>query len=428
MPTQTLAKFLLYFISCVIVCINTSCIQKRIAKNISQSTADLQLQVIRASSNFDNIDYNSSISWHDANKLALKQNPRYLTALRSEKNSVKQLKRQWWSIVPRIGAFANVSAGLDNLANISSDDISASLIANLNIPSPFDFYAQRYSIKLQLLSNQLQAEQTRRETIIQLYRLYIRQSTLQRQKTIYLKKRAQLDAVPVNEIKDTLQSLSATKNRLDEQTQILRMDINRLLNTPGKHWKLTGKLPKIRFSRDIKQLKLGENSFGQLGLKQQAIQIELSKLQLRSAKLSRLPTLNLSSSTPPIINTSGSNFNAENIQLFAGLNKSIELSDPFGQERITDTATRLNETRTQLKLQAEQEVSRLKQLQNNFQKLTIDLSEINTEENTNSHSNFEELLAEISSLEHKIQMRWNIERQLEEIKLQLWQWDELQWQ
>ena len=417
-----------YFIYCVFFFASPACIHLRLNKNIDEHTNSLKSQALESDFNLKNPPKQQPLNWDTALELLKKNNTSYNNSLDSIQSARKQISGQWWSILPRLAAFTSISSSISELSNVTSDDISASLVTNLNIPNPVRFYAQRYALNLQKLSAELQHEQLKRRLTIDLCRLYKRQSTLVIQNELLTKRRNNIHLVPVETLAQTITAIETEQKAYLASSQSLRLEINNLLNTPGKHWYLQGSPLEPKFSSPISLLRLGKKSFGLLGFKQQAIQLELSTLQVREARIRRVPQVNLSTSNPPLLSTTGNAFEVDNIQLFAGATSQIEIRDPLGRGPVRDTKQRLTETKAQLRFQAEQENFRLQKLQANYQRLTEQLDSFKSKDpRILPRLSTEQLIAEITVIQSNLHSERNIKNQLQEIELQLWQWDESQW-
>lgn len=374
------------------------------------------------------------IHWNQAVELTLQNNLSYQNQIHSYQQTMKRRKEQWKSLIPRIFTYLNVDAAIDEIADISSDDITLNLAANLNIPNPVSFYTQLYGIALQELQAKYTLESQRRQLVSRLYVSFLQQQDLEKAEKDLLIQEKLLEKQDPAKALATLRNLDDKKTQIRQRRESLRLSTNNLLNTPGQHWKLVGKLPEISYAKRINNLNLGK-SYGQLGLKLQTIQIESILITKLDAEQARLPSLSLGVSTPQLYNSSQEDnfqFNAEDYELFTGLSKSIDVTDVFGKERIRDANFRARISRGQLRLSMESEISRLESTKFTYNKLLqqrdIAQAQLTRLQNSSTRTNAAQVAQDIQRLESLKNTIVSIDRQLTQLDLQLWIWDDIHWQ
>lgn len=309
------------------------------------------------------------ISWSQAyalfseNNLSLKQ-----SAIQLEK--ARKLKwEEWKRLVPRVNSFINIGANISELSDLGGDDLNARLIANLSIPNPFRFYASLYSAALQRQNAEWSHQLDKRRAFVELYRAFLDAKSIQEDLEELREREASLLDLSDGEIVSALTEIRRENETIKRRQSYLRLRLNQLLNTPGAHWQPVGELPMISFRNKLDQIRIGEN-FGKLALNLQAVRIEGGWLQMRRVKFRQWPQVNFSMGLPPIYsNNDDRGFNTEEILIFSGATKQVDLTDIAGLEDVEDARRRLEFLRDRLEVSVEREAQRIRQLGLNYREL-----------------------------------------------------------
>ena len=123
-------------------------------------------------------------------------------------------------------------------------------------------------------------------------------------------------------------------------------------------------------------------------------------------------------------------FNLDNLQLFTGLTKNVNVTDVLDKDRVQNAEYRFQLNREQLRLRLESEASQLKinkkiyrGLLANKRELQKALNHITQSKNYNST----QVLTEVESYQSAKNQIDTIDKRLLSIDLQLWIWDEKYW-
>lgn len=344
--------------------------------------------------------------------------------------SEKQTRRQWWSLVPKVAAFLSIGTNISSLTNLSSDDLNARLIANFNIPNPFEFYAGLYAAALQKQNARWSHELDRRRAYAQLYAAFVDARALDEAVAALQRQRQALASSDMAVIGKTLKNLASETYSMERRQLYHRSNVNQLLNTPGGNWNLTGTLPVVSYSSRYRQMKIGED-FGKLALNLYAIQIEGALLQLQQVKFQQWPSINFGFSNPPLFsNQDNASFSSDDLTLFSGASKSMDLSDIGGRQLIRDAETRLKFTREQLRQRLEYEASKVLQMASSYDQLLKEASRLRRDLARMARPASSEPDLVIKDLELRAQLDLQLienRRQIQQLDLQLLIWDERFW-
>lgn len=416
----------------IVSTLSVSCINKKIETRLNHHEIGQTIQLhelVRSSKN----SKQKSIIWAQAVKRVESSNLHYRTSLEEIVQAKRSIKKTWWSLAPDIFTFASITKNISDISDISTSDISFSVAGNLNIPNPFIFYAQLYGNHLNILRAEWQHELTRRNLHSQLYRAYISSESITASKLALFKKKHLINTLPPDKIASEFASIREGEHTISLQQEFLRLQLNRLFNSPGENWRLTDTPPNISYSKKLKKLDL-RNGFGKLGLMLQTIQIEVAELSLWQVNFNRFPQFNIGVSTPPLLTNDSSGtttFDPERINLFSGASRNFDLSDPLSLEIIRDSQIRSKHTREQLILTTESEISHLQQLKQQYRNLLQQESNLMKLRRQQSKSKLSTdptlLLKQLKSQgEMKEQLQKNKQAQ-QTIDLQFWLWDENYW-
>jgi len=411
----------------------SSCASQKLNSNLAKQEIQLQKDHIDLENLLKN-QQATSLSWSAAIAQIEQHNSTYLNSLEGIKRAQKSKKRQWWRLAPRLSAFANISTALTSLSDINGDDINASIISGLNIPNPFQFYAQLYSNELQILRAQYLHEQAKRDLHAQLITLYSQQKEIEQAQQEVLKKEQILQHLDLDSWLSRKNEIDTAKESLTRRRSSLRAQYNRIFNTPGKGpWQIVGKHPKIEYAGKMEQLNFYHNNYGKLGHVQQAIQLEADSLSLLNVKLNRYPNLSLGASSPTLLSSeSNTSFDIDSLRLFSNASKSITLDDPFDKSTLRETKARISRTRNQLKHNIVNESLRLEQLKSRYanilEKRKQTLEKINyLKQEEHLSSSVDTFVQQITTLASMKETLANQESQKIQIELEFWKWDETYW-
>ncbi len=372
----------------------------------------------------------ASLNWNQALGVMLKQNHQVLNAEEALLSTLKRRKDLWIDLIPRAFAYINIRASFDEILKLDSDNLNAGITSNLNIPSPFRFYAEAYALALQEIQQENNLEALKRRLHRDLYVLFLNYQDVTNEYN------EQANAVPPENIDQLISFELDRKTRISRYQEVkekLRVRINKMLDTPNKNWALVGNLPKVNYSRDYAKLSYS-NGYGELGLKIQAVNIESGLIALKAGKRVNLPNYSWSITSPTIFDSNREdnfNFSSEEFSLFSGLSKSIEFDDIFNKEKIQNAEYRHQMTQKKLILRVESEVSRLeglKQRYANSQERKTNLTKLITTINQsrgNSRSNV--LISKLEKLQSLKEELKSVEKEIMRMDLEIWIWDEDYW-
>lgn len=371
------------------------------------------------------------ISWSEAytrlaeNNLSLRQ-----SAIQLEK--ARDLKwEEWKRLVPRVNSYVNIGASFAELSDLGGDDLNARLIANLSIPNPFRLYASLYSAALQRQNAEWSHQLDKRRAFVELYRAFLDARSIIESRDELREREARLLDLNDGEIASALVEIRREKETIKRRQSYLRVRLNQLLNTPGAHWQPAGTLPKISFRDKLDRVRIGEN-FGKLALNLQAVRIEGGWLQMRRVKFRQWPQVNFSMGLPPIYsNTDNQGFNSEEILIFSGATKQVDLTDIAGLEDVEDARRRLQFLRERLEISVEREAQRVHQLSASYRDLLAEKqrqqAQLTMLDRHRGSSAAETVLADLEQRGDLQRELRKIEDQIRQLDLQFIIWDETFW-
>ena len=341
----------------------------------------------------------------------------------------KQTRHQWLTLVPRLAAFLSVGTNISSLTNLSSNDINARLIANFNIPNPFEFYGSLYAAALQVQNARWSHELDKRRAYAQLYSLFVDSRALQESEVALQRQRLTLVNADLSNIDKILTKLPAMTRDMEHRRRYHRSGVNQMLNTPGDNYDLSGTLPVVSYRHRYRQLKIGEN-FGKLAMNLYAIQIEVAMMRLRQVKFQQWPSINFGFSNPPLLSSLPTSFSSDQLALFSGASKSIDLTDIWNRDSIIDAKTRLQFTREQLKQQIEMEASRMLNMSASYDQLLQEEQRLQRDRQRLSSPDTSDPEMVLKDLATRAQLELQLienRRQIQQLDLQLLIWDERFW-
>jgi hypothetical protein len=217
---------------------------------------------------------------------------------------------------------------------------------------------------------------------------------------------------------------------LERRMTAHRGNVNRLLNTPGRNWDLTGSLPSVSYKDRYRNIKV-DGDFGKMALNLYAVRIESSIMQTQRVKYQQWPSIAFGLSNPPLYASNGSNdFSTEDMSLFSGASKSLDVTDIGGRQAIQDAETRMKFTREQLLLNMERETARILQIQKNYGQLLAEerrLLAAMKRLDKPASAEAEVVLEDLDSRSELEMQLIQTRRQLGQLDLQYLIWDERFW-
>ena len=406
----------------------TCCVASKVEENLGLSNSEQKRQYSELLAAVDKEQ--EQLSWSSAYKRMKRDNIALRQSRQQLEDSKKLTKRRWLELVPRLVSFASIGTSIADLSDLDSDDVNANVSANLNIPNPFEFYASLYAAALQKQNAIWSHELDQRRAYAQLYSAFIEGQKIYEEQAAYESRIKYIISNQSADIAKLLNSATADISNLERRKITHRLSVNRLLNTPGANWKLSDKFPDISYEKRYDQLKIGEK-FGKLALNLQAIQLEGALLRVEQVKFQRWPFVSFGLASPPLYTTGeNTDFSSDNLFLFGGLSKSIDLTDIGNREDLRNAKRRLQITREQLKLQSENELSRVLQLAARYRALLKERDGIYRQLSLTSQSASSEPDIVIKDIEKRNDLQLNLiekERQIQQLDLQYIIWDETYW-
>ena len=409
----------------------TGCAASHMAGNLEKVRIDQKSELTHLHSEIQTSP-EKPIRWKDAHQRMVQDN----LSLRQSREQMRMAKRataeQWMSLVPRLGAFANLGESITELSKINSDSISAQLIANLNIPNPFDFYAGLYGAELQKQGAEWSHELDRRRAYVQLHTLYHEEEMIRVAEKNHENRVKNLATASPQDLPTRIATLKQESESIKRRKDHHRAQVNNILNTPGANWRLHGAPPRIPSFHRNRNLEVGED-FGMLAMQLQSIQIEVAQLRIKQSRFRQWPNFSFGLSAPPLYTTSETSrsFSADNMLFFTGANQQFNITDPIGRRPVRDARTRLQFTREQLLIRAENETLQISQARTLYDRLVDEESRLKARSNRAggwTSTAPEVVLREIDQHTETETRRQEILRQLHQMDLQFLIWYDKFWE
>ena len=413
----------------LVTLVMTGCVASKVDEKLVKESAARQVEIDSLLAEIETTPQ-KSISWGEAHRrlvsenLGLRQSRQMLVQAESES------RRQWLTLVPRIAGFLNISKGLTALADIESDNFNANVVGSFNIPNPFEFYGALYGAELQAQNARWSHEMDERRAYTELYTAFLDAKALSEETAALERRRRNFAVEDSTDITKAIYSLAKERAALERRMMAHRGSVNRLFNTPGGNWNLTGGLPVVSYKDRYRNIRIGKD-FGKMALNLYAVRIESSIMQTQRVKYQQWPSIGFGISNPPIYSSSGSDgLSGEDFNLFSGANKSLDVTDIGGRQAVQNAETRLKFTREQLLLNMERETVRILQIQENYGQLLADERRLKTaikRLNRPGSSEAEAVLGDLESLSKLELQLIQTRRQMEQLDLQYLIWDERFW-
>ncbi|MBX3750845.1 MAG: hypothetical protein KF897_12220 [Opitutaceae bacterium] len=271
----------------------------------------------------------TAIAWPDAVARLEAQNldlRRSRDAVTAARERVVQVSRD---LLPGAALTANAMQAVTRLGDFSGEDAALSFYAFVNVPGLVQWRVRRYGAELELIRAEWAHELKRRELIIQLRELFLRDALLaQRRRNLDLAARwpaigslaQRLETNPPGlEREAVLWALRREADSLQTASASLLGDATRL-------WRLdASSVPDLGYDREPPAL-TEPAAYGRLLRRLQAADLEAARLRVRGVKLQYWPDLSLNLSGPPLLQVSGgrrSEFSAD--QVFVTLTGAVNL-------------------------------------------------------------------------------------------------------
>ncbi len=405
------------------------CVTNKVNKRLSASSKEREREIRELIRDLEETKP-SVITWPDALAKMRSDNINLLRSKKLLERSESLQTKQWLTLVPRVGGFVQLSKDFGSISDFSGDDLNTRLIANFSIPNPFDFHARLYSAALQEVSANWSHELDKRRAYIELYSAFMDAESLRREREFFERKWRVGLVSAESELLSEIESYENESNFLKRREKTHRVNVNRLLNTPGGNWSLRGGVPQISYETKYRKFEIGED-FGKLALNMHAIRVERAILSTRRIKFQQWPSLSFGLSTPPLfVSDQDTDWNGENVILFTGVSKTYDLVDFAGRERVADAEFRLKVVRDQLRFSMEREVIRLDDLQKSYgqalrqrRSLQAEINRIKKRSNALAEVVIDDLTKQYQLEAELLQ----IERKLRGMSLQYLLWDEKFW-
>ena len=274
------------------------------------------------------------------------------------------------------------------------------------------------------------ADSDQRRAFIELYSAFLEAEALRTEKELFKRKWRMVLYSSQRDVAKDIGNYERELASLTRREKTHRVNVNRLLNTPGGNWELRGGLPRISYETKYQNFEIGED-FGKLALNLNAVQLESAILATRRVKFQQWPVLSFGLSTPPLyVSDQDTDWSAENFILFSGLSKTYEFSDFNGRERVADAEFRLEAVRAQLRFAMEREALRLDQLETSYRAALRQRRSVRAEIERikNRNTAIAEVVIEDLSRQYQLEAEMlRLERQIRRMSLQYLLWDEKYW-
>lgn len=407
----------------------TGCVTEKVQRNLHANALN-QEEEFKSLLGQVRSESTKPMTWEAAYQRLMDHNLGLQQSALQREEAEKQAKRQWLALIPKVAGFLSLGSNITTLTDVGGDDLTASLIANFNIPSPFEFYASLYSVELQAQNARWSGELDQRRAYAQLYSFFLEAEVIRKAEVSLVQRLKSGPEGEIDNIGKSFKALAVEQRSLERRQLFHRSSVNQLLNTPGGNWELVGKIPSISYQDRYSRIKIGED-FGKLALNLYAIQIEGAMLRVERIKFQQWPTINFGLSSPPLYSNTGDYaFNSDELALFSGANESVDVTDIGGREGIRDAEKRLKFTREQLRQRMEFDILRILQLASSYQFLIQEESRLQREiRRINEPASAEPtIVLKDLSLKSQLELQLSeIRQQIKQVDLQFLIWDEKYW-
>jgi len=405
------------------------CTENRMLRNLSAHIAHQQRDAVWLDSQVDSapaatLNWKSALARMHSSNLGLQQSRIAVEEAR------KQPGREWLGLAPRLSGFVSLGDSISELTDFTSN-VDARVVANFVIPNPVEFYATIYGAELQKQGAIWSNELDERRAFIQLYTAFVEAEAIRDAEQNLASLQASLSTAPLEQVEKLSKSFLSERDQTSRRRAYHRLSVNRLLNTPGANWNLTGSLPSISYQNRYRNIRFG-NQFGKLAMNLQAVQIEAAQLSIYRVRYRQWPSISFGMSTPSLYSSqeSGTEFSGDNTYLFSSATKTLDYTDLGGARSVKDAKQRLEFTRTQIRQRMEDETVRAKELGKAYSRLLMERDLIDkqlTNFRRSTSTDYSVLSAQLTAAGELRSRQSDIRKQLTQLDLQLLIWDETYW-
>ncbi|MGJ8672132.1 hypothetical protein [Rubritalea sp.] len=299
--------------------------EKRVSDNRGEIEESFQKELRRQMAGADGGEL--KVNWNQALEKMYMDNPRLLQADFKVEDAVNQQKRVWTGLIPLVSVGVSDSFELENIDE-AFDDINLRVYSYLPLGEVVRLPKQIYTKKLLYMGSQLNAEQTMRQEVIALYRLF------QRQYLLELEKRAIMLEGELTKGLVNLEDADALKLRADylvayqeweTRYEDWRIEIGDFFMSDYRKVELNYRsLPDISYRTS--ELDFTDSGrWGMLQLNLLALEKISEDAEILDTYLRFFPSPNFNVTAPPLYSdTANSSFDPEEISFGPSLNWSID--------------------------------------------------------------------------------------------------------
>ncbi len=393
-------------------------LETRLAEHQERNAADsIALLAANRSGETTSLDWDSAVRMLAERNYGLVQGRLRIEQLRKTRDE------QWKTWLPRVAAYTSLQTSLAQLGDLSFSDLNTSIIAPLTIPNPLTERARAFQNALSYLEAQDSYQLTYRRQVSTLYRLFS-----QYESTLAQAAESDLSGDTVPSINVALGQLETRASQRDSLRSI-QSSLAQMLNMPGHNFvPVSSSRPRLAYERKFRSFVPGKN-YAQLAMRLGAYQLEGALLREKGIKLNRFPSFSLSGSTPPVYDSRRDDtyLDTERIFLFGGLSKSYDFT---GREADTIESAEQNTAfvRDALRQRLDQETREWIRLQNRYEQLLVRRrlveERLDVVRKTKSGGS---AATELESLRTARENLRALRQGQESLDLELWVWDESQW-
>lgn len=380
-----------------------------------------------------------TLDWDSAKERVLNQNLGLQRAYNGLLEAAEAKQRVFLDLLPSLSVSANISEQLTNLGNLNSEGLNYGIFSSINIPGIVRLRLNHYTALLQEIRATWAWELERREKILQLRSLFIRQANFDRRAEMLAFSGVDDDEVVALSLKDFGQRPAELERRerklqLERNYDRLQLEISELLNDYSSRWVLdVESLPILYAGGSLPEVTELE-SFGVLWRQLKAIELEGARMNELGAFLSYWPDLSLSLNSPPLYRSNGGNEDSFDIDsVTATFRSSLQIDTKLR------TAFRLRQIRRSNQLILDRLHGEVAQLVQRMQD-AMEAYKLNVTERLVAQMQYDLLLetladSRLSNSNNQLESLLQLEDQLARIDLEqaefealFWLLDEGQWQ
>lgn len=251
----------------------------------------------------------TALTWADAKARMLENNLEITESYNGILQARESTQRVFLDLLPSLSVSANLSRQITDFSNLSGDDVNYGVFSSINIPGIVRLRVNHYAALIQEIRAGWAWELARRERVVQIRSLFIRQKNLNRRAEMLSLAGTQEDRSGLDlsnlgkrpaelERRDRLWQLQRQEDRLQQ-------DISSLLNDYSSKWILdVSTIPELYVDEGVPDIHDLDN-FGVLWRQLKAVELERARLTELGAKISYWPDLSLNITSPPLYQRSG---------------------------------------------------------------------------------------------------------------------------